>query len=167
MISYHPIFDMNHSIYRLLRLLHVSEYESIDWDLLKLLDFYTVFPSLMKQISPLPQAITPYRQTINTIPEPYEEIPNPRRILFEAGPIQDNAVRVIVAKGFADIDDFLSERRIKLISIPEQLRVQIKEDAETNDDWFDVIANQLPAAKFMGRDGLKQRSGLLEYRYDL
>ncbi len=166
MISYHPIYDVNHCAYRLIGTLVNSNVESYEWQQLRLLDFYLVFPHLLKTISPWPREISQHRRLAHTIPSPYEIVQNPRRIAFDALTIQNQAARVVLAKGIFDVDAFLDSKTATLGSVPTEIRDHLLAEPLFNNETFDVIANQLPKVRFRGRSGLRERSGLMEFRYD-
>jgi hypothetical protein len=44
MLSYHGAFDLNHSIYRMLRLVEHHPQKSLAWDTFRILDYYYLFP---------------------------------------------------------------------------------------------------------------------------
>ena len=168
MLIYHPAYDINHSIYRLLLILDSTVHESLHWDLLKLIDFYVLFPQVIKDIKPFPSNLRAYRQLINNIPDAYELMPNKKRILFELSNIQHTAVQNLIAKDLISVTQF----KRKIITrtptkLPSTLDSIIKDDYRKSEEWFRFVINELPTAIFTGKDGLKSRSGLMEYRYDV
>lgn len=167
MLIYHPAYDVNHCVYRIISLLEKSAHEEFDIELARLLDFYILFPHLLKSIKPLPAGLAAYRQILKRIPDAYESIPNPKRILFDLEQFQNAAFQSLMAKGLVDIDSFRKGvlRRTDT-SIPEELEASMLEDEMIDSDWFTVISDELPSVQFLGRKGLKSRSSLMEFRYD-
>lgn len=167
MLIYHPVYDINHAIYRMLLLLEVSVHRRFQWDQLKLLDFYLLFPHVLKDIRPLPASLSAYRKVINAIPNPYELVPNKKRALYELGNIQNTAVHNLMAKELIDVENFQSMiiKRTKN-DLPFGIQNFIDNDPLKEEEWFKIVANELPNIDFQGKDGLKYRSGLMEYRYD-
>ena len=167
MLIYHPVHDINHCIYRLLRFLEKSDHERFQWDQLRLLDFYSMFPHLLKNITPFPRELRAYKKVLSRIPVSYESIPNDKRVFHEMMPIQNTALHNLIAKNLVDSEEF----KAGLISrtsepIPKRLESTISEDTIAEEEWFMFLVNELPLIDFDGKKGLKYRSDLMEYRYD-
>lgn len=80
---------------------------------------------------------------------------------------QTSAMRTLSLAGYLDSTDF-SRRQIRLLDkdFAEPLLSRI---AEANKNELDVMQALSKIAKgyaVLGKDGLKDRTGLLEYRYD-
>jgi len=103
MLIYHPVYDVNHCLYRMLLILENSTQDDFDWDTLKLLDFYTLFPQLLKNIKPMPVSLRAFSKVIKQIPDAYEALPNAKRILFDLGNLQNTAMMNLLAKEFVDV----------------------------------------------------------------
>ncbi len=165
---YHPAQDINHCIYRLILILEKSKHLSINVDTYRILDFYTLFPYLLKLIKPLPQVLSKHRSKFKDIQEPYESLINTKRILFELEVLQSVCIQNLLAKNLLDKTayekGFLKRSNVEL---PEQLQNELQVARLANEEWFMVLVDELPQAKFKGNAGLKARTGLMEYRYDL
>jgi len=167
MLIYHPAYDINHSIYRILLILNSSIHKEFQWDLLRLMDFYVLFPHLLKHVSPLPVTVRSYKKLINALPDAYESMLNTKRILFELEPIQNTAIQNIMAKDLIDLNKFQEGIVTRSgTALPDELTVRLQADETVHEEWFRFIANELPVLEFNGKTGLKQRSGLMEYKYD-
>ncbi len=68
MLIYHPIHDVNHCVYRLLLILESTQHPSIDTDLYRIIDFYTTFPSLLKNIKPFPAELSAFKRVLKKFP---------------------------------------------------------------------------------------------------
>lgn len=169
MLIYHPVQDANHCMFRALLMLENSVHSEIDINLYRLIDFYMLFPSLLKEIRPLPEALRSYRKVFNTIPEPYESLKNTKRIIHQLEPLQTVALQNLIAKDLVDLDVFKESKKIRRTDkpLPETLRDAIQSSHYVSEEWFRVVINELPNISFTGRNGLKKRSGLMEYRYDM
>jgi len=64
MLIYHPVHDINHSLFRTLMILEVSKAEEIGLELFRLIDFYTIFPHLIKEIKPFPNELKDYKKEL-------------------------------------------------------------------------------------------------------
>lgn len=167
MLLYHPAQDANHCVFRTLLLLEHSVHENIDFDLYRLLDFYVLFPHLLKHIKPLPTELRAYKHLLSEIPEPFESMRNTKRIMYEIESIQTVAIHNLLAKRLLDIDSYkLNQLQRTTEPIPSELLAAIQSTELAQKEWFRVIANELPAINFGGKNGLKKRSGLMEFRYD-
>ena len=100
MLVYHPIYDVNHCLYRMLLVLEASVHAEFQWDMFKLLNFYLLFPHLLKDIKPLPAELRSYKKIIEIIPDSYEEVPNAKRTLFDLNSLQNTAAMNLLAKNF-------------------------------------------------------------------
>jgi len=167
MLIYHPVHDINHCVYRLLRFLEISDHSIFSWEQVRLLDFYSVFPHLLKNIKPFPNELTAYKKIINRIPDAYESIPNDKRIFHEMMPIQNTAVHNLVAKNLVS-SEFFKENKISRSEqpLPEKLSSAMNEDSLTQEEWYMFLVNELPLVNFDGKKGLKFRADLMEHRYD-
>ena len=168
MLIYHPVYDVNHCLYRFLLILENSTHEDFDWDAIKLLDFYLLFPHMLKAIKPMPASLRAFSKVIKQIPDAYEALPNAKRVLFDLGNLQNTAMMNLMAKELVDTELF--HRKVIKRSekeLPEKLKGGVKENPVVSEEWFRLIVNELPLAPFGGQSGLKKRSGLLEFRYDV
>lgn len=167
MLIYHPIHDINHCIYRILLITESSTNVEFGWDVFRLIDFYILFPAMLKNISPFPAELSPFKKLLKDIPSAYELMPNSRRVLFELEEIQLTAMQNLVAKGLIDSERFKDGviSRTEL-AIPNKIVSAIEEDERTTQEWFRFAINELPIIDFFGKKGLKARSQLMEFRYD-
>jgi len=168
MLIYHPVYDVNHCLYRMLLILENSTQDEFDWDTLKLLDFYTLFPQLLKSIKPMPVSLCAFSKVIKQIPDAYEALPNAKRVLFDLGNLQNTAMMNLLAKEFVDVELYhkkVIKRSAK--ELPSMLEEELKGDSVISEEWFRFVVNELPLTSFMGKDGLKKRSGMMEFKYDV
>jgi len=168
MLIYHPFQDANHCVFRTLLLLEYSVHNEIEIELYRLLDFYILFPHLLKSISPLPMELKAYRRILDKIPDPFESMLNTKRIIHDLESLQTVALHNLLAKKLIDIDSF-KDKKIKRTNeaLPESISVAINEAEQASEEWFRIITNELPLVHFSGKNGLKKRAGLMEFRYDL
>lgn len=165
---YHPAQDVNHCVYRLLLILECSEHQQFNVSVYRLIDFYVLFPYLIKLIKILPRPISNFRGKFADIPKPFESLRNTPRILHELERLQSITIQNLIAKELLEKEAF-ENGSIKRTDkpLPESFYEQVPLARLNGKDWFKVLINEFPKAKFTGSDGLKARSGLMEYRYDL
>ncbi len=168
MLMYHPVLDTNHCIYRMLLIFEQIESQEIDVDMYRIIDYYLLFPSALKKLKHLPRNLTKYNKVINKIPLPYEAMQNEKRVMHELEKIQKVAMRYLVAKKYLDMGLYRNShlKRTK-IEIPEKLAKLLLSDNIVDEVWFKLVITELPRITLGGSSGLKKRSGLLEYKYDL
>ena len=166
MIIYHPAYDLNHCVFRFITLLYSIKDHAINWEAMQILDFYYVFPNLLADIR-LPRNSIATRQMLKKIPVTYESLSNPRRLMFGLKALQNEAARALVAKGLIDKDSYLKNIiRLHAKRVPETLCEQIIKDEKRNTQWFQLLVEVLAKYPINGKDGLKHRTQLLEFRYD-
>ena len=168
MLMYHPAQDINHCVYRLLLITECSEHERLSIDLYRLIDFYTLFPSLLKLIAHFPSPIHRHKGKFSEILEPFESLKNTKRILHEIEQLQSIAIQNLLAKDLLDSES-INDGYLKRTNneLPKSFAAALRESRLASEEWFKVLINEFPKAKFTGSNGLKARTGLMEYRYDM
>lgn len=166
MIVYHPVKDVHHCVFRLLCLLNDIEHSKIPVETLQILDFYLLFPSLIKKMK-IPRNTFLSSQKAKSIPDPYEYLPNPQMLFVQLKNIQGIVLKQLVSKGFLEKEAFDSGE-VALIrkSIPNELLIAFSESPKRKGLWYRFLVSFLANFQIYGKDGLKDRSGLMEYRYD-
>lgn len=168
MLIYHPVHDVNHCVYRTLLILENSQHEHIDVDLFRHIDFYFLFPHLLKKIKPFPSELASFKKVIINISEPYEIMNNVKRVMYELEAIQTTAIQNLIAKNLIDIELY-KNKSLKRTStrLPGSVYERVRRDDVLQEEWFRMLINEFPTVNFLGKKGLKARSGLMEFRYDV
>lgn len=163
MVIYHPAYDVHHCSYRLLHLLSSVENYSVSRDALRLMDFYYVYPHLLKSVE-LPRVLAKFSGAIMNISDPFEFTPNPKGLFFDLSRIQDVALLALQQKMIIEI----SSGEVVLFSepLPEFLVSTFQSDNFSHSDFFQGLIEVFPKLKLDGKSGFKSKSGLMEYRYD-
>lgn len=166
MLLYHPLTDVNHCMYRLLNLiLHIEG--DIQFEKLRVVDFYYIFPHLLNEIKPWPVDIKKFKKHLPSNKKSFEHISNKKKVFFELNSIQKQAISILVAKGLIDIDKIkdgvVSLNRERL---PEVISNELGNDSFSKSDCFLILTDALINSNWNGKNGLKLKTGLLEYRYD-
>jgi hypothetical protein len=98
---------------------------------------------------------------------PYWTIDNPQRVLFQLESYQDGAINYLASVGILNRDllrkDILVGNADK---IPAELRKRIVIRNSEKVDLFNLLINEFSKIQLTGPGGLKDRSSLMEYRYD-
>lgn len=168
MLMYHPAFDANHCLYRIVSILNSTKEKDISWSLLRMMDFYYLFPSQLKKITPWPKEIQKLKALISKIPDQFEDLTNPVRVFFELESFQKTAALELIAKGILSKESFeKGVMRLEPDSLPPAFIEFLASDDFLSSNAFKLITQALPLANFNGAKGLKDRSGLMEYIYDV
>ena len=84
------------------------------------------------------------------------------------GPMQDAAIQTLVIQGFLDADAFAKDRVVQTDeAIPDHLGQRIRSANATQAPLLEFLCRDLDKIPFGGPKGLKDRTGLGEYRYDV
>lgn len=164
MIIYHPAYDAHHCCYRILNILNSIGRNKISKDMLKLIDFYYIYPHLLKKIEKLPRPLSSYANVIKNINEPFEITPNPRSLFFELGQTQEYSIKSLKNKKLITYENSVLTLNKKLV--PQTLLEKFKKDTFTKTETFKILTDALPKVNLSGKNGFKARSGLMEYRYE-
>ncbi len=166
MLTYHPALDAYHCAFRILRLLAVQPGRSYPRELLRILDFYFLFPHLVSTIR-LPQAEKKWKHEFDDQANIYWYYGETKSVFNTIEPLQDYALDLLFAKNLIDNSKYLENN---VILLPETLQTDMLRQAhvanEKDSKLVQFLVDVLGAMTFFGKDGLKARSGLLEYRYD-
>ncbi len=165
MLTYHPAFDLYNAMFRMLRLLRQLGDRSIEVERLRILDFYLLFPSLLRDIQ-MPISARKFRSRIGNEPNSYEVLPDPKRLFDRLDSYQMAAVQCLAAYSFVDPEE-LKQGRVKRTSraLPPELETRIEQRNES-DFIVELLTGPLVDVDLYGKSGLKQRTDLFEHRYD-
>jgi len=164
MIIYHPAYDVNHCSYRILNILYAAKDNKVHCDMLKIVNFYYVYPHLLKRIKSLPKPLNYQAKKIKKIKDSFELTPSPSNLFFEMSSTQEAAILSLLQRSLINI-----ERNIVSLekqNLPSELIQAFKIDELTETELFKILVECLPKVKLDGNNGLKARSGLMEYKYD-
>jgi hypothetical protein len=164
MLIYHPASDANHCCYRLVNILRSIDSDSLSFSMLRLLDFYYLYPHLLKKINPLPRPINRRSSYIMKLVDPFEITTSPQLLFHELSLIQDSAVLSLTQKGLIQVGS--DEVRLLIDNVPVELIAFCETDEFSLSVAFDIVTNYMSKSVLHGKNGLKARSGLMEYRYD-
>lgn len=171
MIIYQKPFDLYHTVYRMLKLLaHFKGDKLIEIERLRLWDYYLIYPNKMQNIRLLRSEsdVKKYIKQFITRPNnPYEAVLNDRKMFEKIKPYQMSAINSLASYGIIN-KDYLIENRISNVD---------KNFINNYEDGFEMLSVQeentikLLTSHFYlmpltGKDGLKNRTGLLESKYD-
>lgn len=171
MIVYNQALDLYHTIYRFLQFL--NRFDSgvlIEVERLRIWDFYLLFPSKIHDIR-LKQNESDIRKIrkefIKDVNNPYERITEDRKIFEKIKPYQLAALNCIASYGIID-KALLNQQRISIIQkdiLIEFVRNLDELSAKDRNVITLMTAHYFHLSLF-GPDGLKNRTNLMESKYD-
>lgn len=168
-LTYEPALDPYHTAFRLLRLRPiVSKHGPLHRDHLRILDFYQFFPFRIGEVRLMPKH-RKFRRLAERYEskKPYGEQPDSRLLFNRMEPIQNAAMDTLAEQNifsparwhFNEVEATSEPIAPELIGRLQQLH---KEDEEL-EEFLTTLAAEY---ELSGTDGLKARTGLLEYRHD-
>lgn len=167
MLLYHPVEDSNHCCYRLIRLLYSADEFSMPLTSLLICDFYTLFPGQLKSIDGWPRKRSAAFKLVQAIPDEYEEMLNPKRVFFQLSNIQTAALSHLEAKGIIERDIRIPPRvKLNVQALPSKFVRRLELDPIVSEAWFKLVSEELSKLSIAGKNGLKSKTGLMEFVYD-
>jgi len=163
MILYHPIDDVYHCFYRLSLLVYRLPLMEYELKKIQILDFYFLFPGLIKKIR-WPKELNIYRQYFSNLRTPYTKISDIKSIIIQLDHQVNDVIHYMAAYDLIDVEKvkngfILKKNEKKLMDAFEKIE-------DYDNDLLDFLVNVLANIPLNGKDGLKSRTGLFEYRYD-
>lgn len=167
-VSYEPSFDANHAAFRILRL-HAGWPEGgAELSCVLICDLYTVFPHFVASC----RVQRDHVRLRNLVVKQYggaasRRLPDPATLLSMMRPYQHAALRALAQARFLS-DSHLDQGLVKRgsLDLPEEVRTLIEERNSEQAELYGLLRVLISTYSSMGSDGLKSRSGLMEFRYD-
>lgn len=162
MLIYHPAFDAYHCLVRLSAILELIR--TTELDRLRILDFCLCFPSVVADFK-LPRDAMFLRGRGRSLANPYRTPIGAKRVFDDQEKIQEAALGCLMAAGLVQIDDAGTVSRTSA-AMPEDLLTRCQRLRADERFFFEECVPTLQRMPLLGVGGLKERSKLLEYRYD-
>jgi len=165
MLIYHPAFDMHHCVFRILLLLSEMPESVYEIDRIKILDFCLLFPYHLQQVT-FPTNARSYRKALPHL-NPYDKLEDPHRILHRLTPYQLTALNCLASYNLID-SELLSKGQVKRTNqkIPRELTIALEKAKQRDYGILSILIGPFALIDLYGPNGLKARTGLLEYKYD-
>jgi hypothetical protein len=172
MIIYNQAFDLYHCIFRVLNLLSkFDETANIEVDRLRIWDFYLLFPQKIYDIR-LPQSeaydIRKIRNRfIKKSKNPYEHVPESRKLFEKLRPYQNSALSSIASYGIISKEN-LALNRITITdkNLLSRYVENLEKISPKQKNTIALLTSHFYQMSLFGSDGLKNRTNLLECKYD-
>lgn len=165
MLVYHPAYDVNHGVFRMLRLLETNPEHTMRWDTFRILDIYYLFPYLLGDVR-FPRGYTKQKRVFGAQKSKYSRAPAPQIFIQQMAGLHESIAVSLVGKGLLDADSFKNGSLKRTCTpLPESIYDAFGK-ATGDQPLVDLLAIDLAAIPTAGSDGLKDRTGLLEHHYD-
>lgn len=162
MLIYHPAFDAYHCVYRMTML--TKKINELEYSKMRILDFYLCFPAEIAKIE-LPGDLKKIRAVAKVAANKFRGPVSSLRTFHDLEQIQNSAARLLAASDFFDSKKF-EEGIISRTNrtLPTEFNKATSDPSAS--ELIDFVLTQLSSLPLQGDGGLKQRSGLMEHRYD-
>ncbi|MFM0553914.1 hypothetical protein P0D69_23475 [Paraburkholderia sediminicola] len=164
MLIYHPAYDAYHCVFRML--LIAESVTNTEIEKARLLDFYLVFPGMVREVR-LPDTLKTLRSQAKAAANVYRDPVSGLSTFRDMRHIQEAALKSIAASGLIDIKRY-EHGFVTRTEMPVALTLKEKLDAfvAANGPVVEGILTCLSQIPLRGPNGLKHRSELMEHRYD-
>lgn len=165
MLIYHPAYDVNHGMFRMLRLLECNPGHILLWDTFRILDMYYLFPHLIASAR-LPKGFTKEKRIFGNQETKYSRAPSPKIFIRQMEGLHESIAMSLVSKELLDADAFKAKilKRTDKPLPPEMYETFAF--ASTDQNLVNFLAAKLAEIPLFGRNGLKKRTNFLENYYD-
>lgn len=165
MLIYHPAFDAYHCVFRMLKVTELTR--RLELSKLRILDFYLCFPAEIAAIQ-LPKEHVEVKKIARGLKNEYRGPVSTTRTFREMEPIQLASARLLAASRLLDAE-LLSSGIVQRseVVVPPALKDSLDRQNESGDAVSTYILTKMSEIPLAGLNGLKQRTGLMEYRYDV
>ena len=171
MILYNNAFDLYHTIFRMLHLLSKIEKDKvIEIDRIRIWDYYLLFTNEIFNIKPRKNK-KEYNQLLKELNikknNPYQQIYDQRKTLEKIKPYQLSALNCLASYNIID-KEYLLKEEVKINSFDLLKRYTqsagVLSDREKN--IITIMTSFFRDISLIGNNGLKERSNLMESKYD-
>lgn len=166
MLVYHSAFDMYHSVYRMIQLLTNLKKDYVELERLRIWDYYLAFPNEMTKIK-FEREANDIKKLFPDKPNPYEIVLDGKIIFEKMRPYQMTAIKTLASHGLID-KNYLTENRVTKIQVNLSIEVfgKFEELTDREGNIIKIMTTYFQNMPLYGEGGLKDRTSLLEYRYD-
>lgn len=166
MLIYNSVFDPYHCCFRAIRILSSSPLAELEVERWRILDFYLLFPTLIRDFE-FPTEFKDLRKLLPDAHSRYRMLTDPKRVFFRMEPFQSSALSFLASHGVISGEDLVQRRKIKWLpnGCPESLLAASR--AIEDDVILRLLLGPFMQIDLYGKSGLKARSDLFQYRYDI
>jgi hypothetical protein len=165
-LAFQPAFDAYHGIFRYFELLPLVK-GKFEIDKYRIFDFYMCFPEEMADFRFSPSDARLRREARLASVDRFEAKPNSILLLSRMRPVQLVALETLEREGYLAAGSLEGGMLIPTDKLPS---TKLGEKIDTRRSQHAAALNVLGAISenysLLGLNGIKARSGLMEYRYD-
>lgn len=165
MLIYNQAYDLYHTMFRILQIMEKTK-QDVEVDKLRILDFYLAFPAELLEIRSF-VGFKKYERFLKAETNAYERVIDRKRLFFKMEHIQISAMKALISYNLFDASEF-KNGKLKRTDIPlsENLASRINKANEENQNIVTLITGPLASMNLYGHLGLKERTNLIEFKYD-
>ena len=166
MLRYHPAHDPQHAAFRCLRLLLARPDKRLHTLALRILDFFLLFPAELESIR-MPAQWRSFKTAFRAHANKYFSTVSKHSVFHQMHDPQTVAFQLLVSRNLILPERFGEDEAVLIKeNMPPALRERAVERNEHDSELIDFLVNKIGTLPLLGEDGLKHRTGLVEYRYD-
>jgi hypothetical protein len=165
MLIYDPTVDPYHCAIRILAIIEHGATSELHVDSVRIADYYLAYPSKVADIR-LPNHQRGIRKQSKLLATPYRNPFEAKSTFERMRPIFQAALSCLVAAGYLDAEKLKRGLVARGASLPDDLSVAVSGFLVRQSLIREFVIKELTTIPLLGANGLKDRSGLLEYRYD-
>ena len=167
-LAFESAFDPFHAAFRILRQLEYIGGSPIAVARLKILDAFVAEPQRCLGIR-VPPGLKKKAKLAAACQAPiYGSRPSIGALYNRMSPMQDAAIQTLVLQGLLDADAFTQGMAIRSgVSLSKELSERIEISNEAQENLMEFLLKDLDQIDFNGPNGLKARTSLGEFRYDI
>lgn len=168
-LSYQASFDPYHTIFRFFQISYIVDYAELPIDTLRIIDYFLSFPYRLRMFSYKAEHRS-YREIHKAYEKlkPYGDQPDDIIVFKRMEHSQKAALTTMSKAGFIDSKSYIDGRVVFTDQrLSKELSSRIKEICSSNTELYSLLKLLVSNYQLTGNNGLKKRSKLMEYRYDL
>ncbi|MEA4905177.1 MAG: ABC-three component system middle component 5 [Petrimonas sp.] len=140
--------------------------QELEVDKLRILDFYLAFPAELLEIKSF-VGFRKYEKYLMAESNSYERVIDRKRLFFKMEHIQISAMKALISYDLFDAKEFKNGKLKRTdIQLSENLALRINKANEENQNLITLITGPLASMNLYGHLGLKERTNLIEFKYD-
>ena len=171
MILYNNAFDLYHTIFRMLHLLSkIEDDKVIEIDRIRIWDYYLLFTNEIFNIKPRKNK-KEYNQLLKELNikknNPYQQIYDQRKTLEKIKPYQLSALNCLASYNIIDKEYLLKEEvKINSFDLLKRYTQSAGDLSDREKNIITIMTSFFRDISLIGNNGLKERSNLMESKYD-
>lgn len=169
MLLYHPAIDFYHCWMRFASILCDCTVGGLEYERLRIVDFLLCFPKEIENCSWPRDLSSEIRRASRQLPQSYEEPNSVRQAFIQMSKVHQQVIMDMLSRGLTERNAYLEGVISPVTSGPKKslFKTVAAEWSLREADWYQLLLRTALSMPLNGDGGLKCRTGLLEYRYDV